>query len=776
MATTKAFELGDLGTELVVNADGTVSSLDVNTDSIAEGSSNLYHTTARARASISVSGNLTYDSSTGVLGFVMPTTIASLSNHDTDDLTEGTANLYFTSARARASLTGGTGITYSSSTGQIEITNTAVTAGSYGSASQVPVITVNAQGQITSASTTAVAGVSSTAYDTSTGVLTINTSDGGSFTEDLGVGTADSPTFTGLTTTADITFGDNDKAIFGAGSDLEIFHDGSHSVIQDVGTGRMFIKSNGTDISLSSTSDIMVKAIVDGAVQLYYDNSLKLATTSTGVDVTGNITLSGTVDGRDVAADGTKLDGIESGATADQTASEILTLIKTVDGAGSGLDADTLDGYNSDAFVAVTGDTMTGSLVLGANPSNAGSLFLHDTSTTSYTLNIKGNGTRRFDFIGSGSSADFYSKFTQGGTGLYHLEVEGNLYSDNNLVAYGGNLYLGSDSISANVSAYGDTLNLIVDNNNNSGGTPNITFKDYTSTILTSQAGKLYVPAGASYNPDHNIGLTFSGAGIAPFNFNPAGSGSYKSLSLFATGWDGSNIVTRNVLNVGNYYGYVGIGPNAVHPDCSLHIHHDENRSAQIKLESSSTSAVNGIFWQDEIGVSQTEFKYDHTSNKHELHVNGNGFRIYSKQTSSDIAYIGGSGGAGGYNNSYFAGDVGIGDSTPSYKLDVNGTIRATGDVIADSDVRLKSDIQTITNAVDTVKALRGTTYIKDGKASIGVIAQEIEEVLPQVVSTADDEMGTKSVAYGNIVAVLIEAIKEQQEQIDELKKLLEAK
>ena len=66
-----------------------------------------------------------------------------------------------------------------------------------------------------------------------------------------------------------------------------------------------------------------------------------------GVDVTGNITVSGTVDGRDLASDGSKLDGIESGATADQTASQILTLVKTVDGAGSGLDADTLDGFQT---------------------------------------------------------------------------------------------------------------------------------------------------------------------------------------------------------------------------------------------------------------------------------------------------------------------------------------------------------------------------------------------------------------------------------------------
>lgn len=74
--------------------------------------------------------------------------------------------------------------------------------------------------------------------------------------------------------------------------------------------------------------------------------------------LSGNLTVTGTVDGRDVAADGTKLDGIESGATADQTASEILTAIKTVDGPDSGLDADTLDGNQAADFEPV-GTTAT---------------------------------------------------------------------------------------------------------------------------------------------------------------------------------------------------------------------------------------------------------------------------------------------------------------------------------------------------------------------------------------------------------------------------------
>ena len=73
-----------------------------------------------------------------------------------------------------------------------------------------------------------------------------------------------------------------------------------------------------------------------------------------GIDVSGNVVLTGTVDGRDVAADGTKLDGIEANATADQTASEILTAIKTVDGSGSGLDADLLDGQQGSYYYAAS--------------------------------------------------------------------------------------------------------------------------------------------------------------------------------------------------------------------------------------------------------------------------------------------------------------------------------------------------------------------------------------------------------------------------------------
>ena len=118
-------------------------------------------------------------------------------------------------------------------------------------------------------------------------------------------------------------------------------------------------------------------------------------------------------------------------------------------------------------------------------------------------------------------------------------------------------------------------------------------------------------------------------------------------------------------------------------------------------------------------------------------------------------------------------GNVGINDTTPSYKLDVNGDIRATGNIIAFSDSRVKDNVETIENALDKVTQLRGVSYtrndIEDKSTQLGVIAQEVLEVAPELVKL-DDE-GMYSVAYGNMNGLLIEAIKELKAEIAELKK-----
>ncbi len=98
------------------------------------------------------------------------------------------------------------------------------------------------------------------------------------------------------------------------------------------------------------------------------------------------------------------------------------------------------------------------------------------------------------------------------------------------------------------------------------------------------------------------------------------------------------------------------------------------------------------------------------------------------------------------------------------------GALVCGGEITAFSDRRLKSDIRTIENASDIVSNLRGVRYIKHGRESIGVIAQEVQEILPEVVIDTGDEDHTLAVNYGNMIAVLIEAVKDLQQEVARLK------
>ena len=99
-------------------------------------------------------------------------------------------------------------------------------------------------------------------------------------------------------------------------------------------------------------------------------------------------------------------------------------------------------------------------------------------------------------------------------------------------------------------------------------------------------------------------------------------------------------------------------------------------------------------------------------------------------------------------------------------ELTCTGNMTASANVTAYSDERLKTDIKTIDNALDKVSQMRGVTFTKDDKQGSGVIAQELEKIAPELVMDGE----YKSVAYGNIVGYLIEAIKELKAELKELK------
>ena len=126
-----------------------------------------------------------------------------------------------------------------------------------------------------------------------------------------------------------------------------------------------------------------------------------------------------------------------------------------------------------------------------------------------------------------------------------------------------------------------------------------------------------------------------------------------------------------------------------------------------------------------------------------------------------------------GYDISFWTNGKGDTDDLPQVRFDNKGNILCQGTLAQNSDGRLKKAIQPIARALDKITGLRGVNYLwKDASrgndTQMGLIAQEVEAVLPEAVCM--DAAGTKSIAYGNLTAVLIEAVKEQQKQIESLK------
>ena len=143
------------------------------------------------------------------------------------------------------------------------------------------------------------------------------------FTKETGIGV------TGTVDCDGLSLDDGKYARFGNSGDLQIFHSGVHSYIQDQGTGILSIQTNGDSITFHDSANArdMAKFSVGGTASLNWaggtGTGTKLATTATGINVTGTVTVSGTVDGRDIATDGTKLDAIEASADVTDTANVV---------------------------------------------------------------------------------------------------------------------------------------------------------------------------------------------------------------------------------------------------------------------------------------------------------------------------------------------------------------------------------------------------------------------------------------------------------------------
>jgi hypothetical protein len=246
--------------------------------------------------------------------------------------------------------------------------------------------------------------------------------------------------------------------------------------------------------------------------------------------------------------------------------------------------------------------------------------------------------------------------------------------------------------------------------------------------------------------------------------------------------WNGSSVVTAERVRV-NSLGNVGIGTTT--PNSGLHINSGATRGMRVDVDSGIQAISinpNGIFGIDEpgvgngrfiintngrvgIGTASPGFRLSITANSHTFNVNPHASGVDLHSTGNMAPHY-------QTNFTWYTGVIGSG--TLRAALDSSGNLSITGTFTESSALRFKENIETLTSGLEKVTKMRGVSYNKKdtGIKEIGVIAEEINEILPDlVVKNKDGEI--ESVAYGRLTAILIEAIKEQQQQIEYIKSLI---
>jgi hypothetical protein len=400
-----------------------------------------------------------------------------------------------------------------------------------------------------------------------------------------------------------------------------------------------------------------------------------------GLTLSGNITMAGgrTVDGYDVSSLGSKLAGIETGATADQTAAQIKTAYE--------------GNANTEAFTTALQSKLNGI----ANSAN----------NFTYTLPTAAAGTKGGVKVGSGLSISSEV--------LSHTDTSSQASSNNS-----GRTYIQDITL----DTYGHVTGLATASESVVNTDTNTTYTGGTNISLS----------GTQFNLDADLSGISTISSTGDLTLRPTGD------DIFMQGTTSTEQIKFNMAS----------GDQTIESSDELYVVGQDLILASISGHLALSPASGRIRL------------YDNEGNANRLGTHKASFDVSSDVTGDLVIYCGTDGAHAGTKNSTFTGD----------------DLTVQGDINSISDVRTKENIVTVESGLDLVSQLRGVWYNKigsinilDGKPEgrkVGVIAQEVEKVLPEVVNT--DEDGMKSVDYGKMVGVLIEAIKELKQEIDELK------
>ena len=737
------------------------------------------------------------------------------------------------------------------------------------------------------------AGASATVTDVFTDLqaTAITTPDLTATTADINGGTIDGVTIggssagaiTGTTITGtsfvssgDMTFGDNDKAIFGAGSDLQIYHDGSNSYVADVGTGRLFLSSDGDGVNIvTSTGENLIRTDNNGQVRVYFDDAEKLRTNSTGIDVTGTavmdaLTVGGTLGNFDISAGGNqatfdyngfnyinstgagsalvfrmgstsanalRLDsngGVivnDDGGDQDfRVESDSNTNMLFVDAGADhvciGTNADMggllnikgriafeqpsqdLDiyGINPTGWGYSTG--AYGVLQLGQSGNNGGTVSIGYDPSSNANGSFTGNGSEMLfangiDFVTpNAADNEFLYQITMGDSGVVINESSRDLdfrvESDNNadmLVVDAGNNAVG-------VGMSGPTNPLTV------AGTGNSSFSSAKGIVVDYQASSTsnVLPIGFSWSNSVSNQNPLWGMAFVPENHSSGTGG----ISLYTGGDKRVNVLsTGNVELTGGALSFTkadGVSINAAE-SLVINIDSDNNDSGRVfqtqtgagLVMMTNSESFGSVFNE---GGADLDFRVESDSNTHMLFVDAGNNKVgIGTNTLQAILQVDASGngseagphfkigGAVGYSAYHWLDNLSyyIGQDAASRSLRLYSSAETAGVELAAggtswgtfSDERLKENVEPVQNALQSLSGLRSVKYhLKDvdgpeDKKKIGLVAQDLVGVLDEIVDTTKrpgDDTDYLSVRYSEMVPVLVKAIQEQQEIINDLR------
>jgi hypothetical protein len=333
-------------------------------------------------------------------------------------------------------------------------------------------------------------------------------------------------TGTSFVSSGDMTFEDNDKAVFGDGSDLRIYHTGSHSTIENIGTGHLQIHTTDFRLRNSAGTESMILANADGNVQLFYDNAEKLATTATGIDVTGTVTADGlTVDGGSISGAYAVITNTEGTAKFGTDSN----YARVLDGSNNTLMAQSnAESYYYNNGVKVL-KTASGGDISFFEDTGTTAKFFWDASeerlgigTTSPSVDLDVEGTAQVNLLEVTHDADRAVNFVKTGANTFSIEHDVNQFyfwnqttsespllfqNDGDVIINGGNVGIGTSSPSNTLDLRKDTPAFSQTSSSGAYYTTLGTNVDYTKSFVLNNKGSEII----TYGDDTGYGLNLNG-------------------------------------------------------------------------------------------------------------------------------------------------------------------------------------------------------------------------------------------------------------------------